>query len=231
MKIALIPSTLAPIRRGVAASVEALVWTLGREFTNLGHDVTTFGPRGSEPCGRFIETMPGPTGAPHSFSEWHVSEWVNLCRAMERSAEFEVIHAHSYLWSIPLQNLTRAPLVHTLHVLPGPNLAFLWDSYPESIVSAISEYQWRGSSNLHPAAVIHHGVDPKEFCYQAQPGTYLCYLGRFTSAKGPVEAIQIAKAAGRQIILAGPRNQYFDEHVAPLVDGEQVQFRGTVIGP
>jgi hypothetical protein len=104
MKIAQIPSTLSPIRRGVAPSVEALVWSLTKELTNLGHEVTTFGVRGSEPCGRFIETVPGSTGDANAFSEWQMSECVNLCRAVERSAEFDVMHAHRYLWSKPLAN-------------------------------------------------------------------------------------------------------------------------------
>jgi glycosyltransferase involved in cell wall biosynthesis len=36
---------------------------------------------------------------------------------------------------------------------------------------------------------------------------------------------------GLPLRLAGPRDEYFDAEVAPLVDGDAVQYVGTVTGP
>jgi glycosyltransferase involved in cell wall biosynthesis len=43
-----------------------------------------------------------------------------------------------------------------------------------------------------------------------------------------VEAIEAARAAGIRLILAGPRNAYFASHVAPFVDGHDVEYIGPV---
>src|SRR5262249_24223586 len=64
-----------------------------------------------------------------------------------------------------------------------------------------------------------------------EPEDYLCYLGRFTPGKGPCEAIDVAKALGLRLVLAGPRNDYFRDHVEPLVDGRTIRYAGYVAGP
>src|SRR5207302_11313270 len=54
--------------------------------------------------------------------------------------------------------------------------------------------------------------------------------GRFSPGKGPVEAVAAARALGVRILLAGPPNDYFREHVEPLVDGRSVEYAGYVSG-
>ena len=60
------------------------------------------------------------------------------------------------------------------------------------------------------------------------PDDYLLFLGRFTPGKGPVQAIEVAKRAGMRLLLAAAEDQYYREHVAPLVDGTQVVYVGEV---
>lgn len=43
-------------------------------------------------------------------------EWLNLCQAVARSRECDVLHSHAYLWGLPLDELAQAPTIHTLHV-------------------------------------------------------------------------------------------------------------------
>jgi glycosyltransferase involved in cell wall biosynthesis len=71
-------------------------------------------------------------------------------------------------------------------------------------------------------------VDVSQFTFRAQPKDYVCYLGRFTSGKGPRQAIATARELGIKIIMAGPSNPYFREHVQPLVDGRDVEYVGPV---
>ncbi len=153
---------------------------------------------------------------------------MNLARAVELSGEFDVIHTHAYLWGMPLQPLSRAPLVHTMHIVPDDDHAQLWRMTGAACVTAISRHQWSAFPDLHPAAVIPHGLDVSRFPFSAQPGDYVCYLGRFTSGKGPRQAIHAAREAGVKIILAGPENAYFHEHVKPLIDGTTAEFVGPV---
>ncbi len=230
MRIALVPTVSAPVRQDSAGSIEFWTWLLTRELRRLGQDVTVFGCGGSDVDGSLVTTLPGPYGAPGSYDDWQLCEWVNLCRAAEQSARFDVVHTQAYLWGIPLQRFMGAPLLHTTHVVPDDNTVRLWESSPAAHVSAVSRHQWSAWPHLQPAAVIHHGVDTADFPFQARPGDYLCYLGRFTSGKGPCQAIETARALGLNLVLAGPENRYFREKVQPLVDGKQVKWVGFVGG-
>src|SRR5262249_60323020 len=63
-----------------------------------------------------------------------------------------------------------------------------------------------------------------------EPEDYVCFLGRFTPGKGPLEAIAAARAAGLRLLLAGPYDAYYQQCVEPLVDGRSVEYLGLVSG-
>lgn len=231
MRIALVSTVSAPVRIDSGGSVEAWTWLMARELTRLGHRITVFGCGGSEADGEVVATLPGPYGAPESYDDWQLCEWVNLCRAVEQSERFDVVHTQAYLWGIPLQPFARAPMAHTIHIVPDDSAARLWKSAAGSCVTAISKHQWTGYPELEPAAVIAHGVDTSRFPLHEHPEEYVLYLGRFTSGKGPIRAIEAARALGLRLVLAGPENPYFREKVKPLIDGKSVEYAGYVRGP
>ncbi len=230
MRIAQIATLSAPVRRETGGSVESLIWLLTRELIRLGHQVTVFGTADSEVDGELVATLPGPYGAAGALDDWYLCEWVNLCRAVEQSERFDVLHSHAYLWGIPLQPLSRSPMLHTTHIVPDDNTARLWAMAPHSCVTAISKHQWSASPNLQPLAVIGHGVEASQFTFRDEPADYVCYLGRFTSGKGPLQAIETARSLGLRLVMAGPENKYFREHIKPLIDGRAVEFAGYVRG-
>jgi len=230
MRIAQISTVATPVREHQSGSIEFLVWLLGRELTRLGHEVTTFAAAGSEVCGELVATLPGTYGTGGSPDDWQLCEWLNLCRAVEQPGRFDVLHSHAYLWGLPLDRLARAPMVHTLHVTPYEEEARLWALAEKARVTAISQYQWSAFPQFRPCAVIHHGIDPAQFPFQAEPEDYVCYLGRFMGGKGPLQAVKTAQALGLRLRLAGPRNDYFKKHIDPLVDGKMVEHLGFVSG-
>lgn len=230
MRIALVPTVAAPVRKESHGSVESWTWLLARELRRLGQEVTVFGCGGSEVEGELVTTVPGPYGATGSYDDWQLCEWINLCRAAEQSARFDVVHAQAYLWGIPLEGLMRAPALHTMHIVPDDNSAKLWESAPSARVTAISRHQWSAYPHLKPAAIIPHAVDPVDFPYSTSPEDYVCYLGRFTSGKGPCQAIETARSLGLRLLLAGPEDRYFREVVQPLIDGTNVEWVGYVSG-
>ena len=230
MRIAQIATLSAPVRKDTGGSVELLIWLLTRELAKLGHESTVFGIAGSEVDGEVIVTAPGPYARDGALEDWHLCEWVNLCKAVEQSGRFDVMHSHAYLWGIPLQPLSQAPLVHTIHIVPDDDTAKLWAAAPQSCVTAISRHQWSEFPHLKPSAVIPHGVDTTAFTFQEQPGDYVLYLGRFVSGKGPLLAIETAQKLGLRLVLAGPSNPYFREHIQPLVDGKTIEYAGFVAG-
>src|SRR5712691_1663820 len=142
MRIAQISTVDSPVRQTGSGAIEGLVWLLSRELTRLGHEVTVFGVAGSEPCGELVATLPGFNGAAGAPHEWEICEWINLCRAVEQSHRFDVLHSHGYLWGLPLEPFTRVPMVHTLHLWPHQDEAYLWSMAPDACVTAVSNCQW-----------------------------------------------------------------------------------------
>jgi glycosyltransferase involved in cell wall biosynthesis len=230
MRIAQIATLYTPVQPCQSGSVEHLVWLLTRELTRLGHNVTVFAAAGSQTCGELVATLPGSYAPGGGFNDWQLCEWVNLCRAVEQSDRFDVLHSHAYLRGLPLQAFARAPMVHTMHVAPGQDEALLWSMVPGACVTAISHFQWSAFREREPAVVIHHGVDPTEFTFRPDPEDYVCYLGRFIPEKGPLSAVAVARSLGLRLVLAGPSNEYYHQHVEPLVDGRSVQYVGYVNG-
>jgi glycosyltransferase involved in cell wall biosynthesis len=230
MRIAQVSTVGTPVRWEGSDSIELLVWLLTRELTRLGHKVSVFAAGGSEVDGELVATLPGPYGKAGAPDDWQLCEWINLCRAVEQSARFDVLHSHAYLWGLPLQSMSRAPMVHTLHVSPYDEERRLLSLIPNAHVTAISKYQWSAFPQFTPIAVIPHGVDPAQFTFRAQPEDYLCFLGRFIPGKGPLKAIAVARGLGMRLRMAGPRNDYFREYIEPHVDGRSVEYVGYVSG-
>ena len=60
----------------------------------------------------------------------------------------------------------------------------------------------------------------------------LVFLGRIEPIKGPHLAIDIARASGRRLVIAGnvpeAHRRFFDERVAPHVDGRLISYVGPV---
>ncbi|MEX2220003.1 MAG: glycosyltransferase [Phycisphaerales bacterium] len=228
MRIAQVATSSGPVRADRTGSVESLVWLLTRELRRLGHEVTVFACAGSEAEGELVVTHPGPYGAPGVPSDWQACDWITLAEAIAQSGRFDVVHSHAYLWGLPLERFSRAPVVHTMHTMPYEDERLMLERFPSARVIAASRAQWQGVAARPPFAVIHHGVDPDLFTFRETPGDYLCYLGRFIPAKGPLEAILAAKEAGMPIVLAGPSSPCFEQAILPLVDGDRVRYAGEV---
>jgi glycosyltransferase involved in cell wall biosynthesis len=230
MRIAQVAPLATTVRPDHAGSIEGLVWLLTRELAALGHEVTVFGAAGSqvpEPS-EFEATMPGPYGQNGSPWTWYAAEWMGLCRAVEQSGRFDVMHAHNYLWSVPLTPLAKCPMVHTTHIFPDEEEASMWRQHPEASITAVSATQWSAYPDLRPAAIVPHGVDVGAHTFRAEPDDYLCWLGRFQPGKGPLEAIEAARSLGLRLLLAGAETDYFHQAVAPRVDGRTVEYVGPV---
>jgi glycosyltransferase involved in cell wall biosynthesis len=230
LRIAQVPTVATPVREERAGSVESLTWLLSREMVALGHDVTVFACEGSEVSGTLFTTLPGPYAMPGVPEDWQLCEWINLTRAVEESGRFDIVHSHAYMWGVPLQSLCQAPMVHTLHVMPGPDMAILRGLYPDACVTALSHTQWAKFPAAAPDIVIPSAVDPSAFTFRAEPDDYVVFLGRFIKNKGPLRAIEAARKLGLTLRMAAPHNPYYEQVIEPHVDGRTIIYEGEVAG-
>jgi glycosyltransferase involved in cell wall biosynthesis len=84
--------------------------------------------------------------------------------------------------------------------------------------------------SLDYLATIHHGIDTDAFTLHPAPGGYLLFFGRIHPDKGTVEAIEVAARCELPLVIGGivQDEQYFDELIAPRIDGDTVSFVGAV---
>jgi glycosyltransferase involved in cell wall biosynthesis len=147
-----------------------------------------------------------------------------------RAAEFDLIH-NNFDWKPMTYALgsTAPPLLTTIHGFSSPQvLAAYYACARRSFFCSISNAD--RDPGLDYLATVYNGVNPDEFTFQAKPGDYLVFLGRFHPEKGAHLAIEVAKRAGRPIVLAGiPHDEaYFRDEIEPQIDGDRVRFVGPV---
>ena len=211
-----------------SGSIETLTSLLTEGLTRRGHEVTLFATGDSATRGRLHATFERGYWDDESLWPWELCELLNLAAAIERAADFDVIHyqAAYYPMSLAFARLCPAPIVQTLHHAPSPEEVRLWSRYPEVPFVAVSQEQARRLVGLNVVDVVLHGIDTNVFAFRELPDDYLLFLGRFTEGKGVLKAIEVARRAGMRLVLAAAEEEYYREKVEPLVDGEQVIYFG-----
>jgi glycosyltransferase involved in cell wall biosynthesis len=207
-----------------------MTWLLTEGLVRRGVDVTLFATGGTRTSARLHATFPQGYVENLDMWPWELYEMCNISAAVERAGDFDLIHyqAAYYPMSIAFGRLSPTPLVQTLHHAPSPGEVALWSRYPEVPFVAISKEQERLLRGCSIAGVVLHGIDTEQFAFCAEPDDYLLFLGRFTAGKGVLQAIDIATRAGLRILLAAPEDDYYRQHVRPLVDGTRVVYAGEV---
>ena len=223
--VAPVATSIPPPRSG---SVEQMTSLLTEGLVARGHRVTLFATAHSKTKATLHATFPHGYWQDETMWPWELYEMMNLAAAVERAAEFDVIHyeAMYYPMSLAFSRVSAAPIVQTLHHSPSPHETRLWQRYPEAPFVAISTEQARLLEGLNVVGTVLHGIDTDAFTFREQPDDYLLFLGRFTPGKGVLQAIEVARRAGARLILAAAEDAYYREHVAPHVDGLQVIYHG-----
>ncbi|GAC1444537.1 MAG: glycosyltransferase family 4 protein [Chloroflexota bacterium] len=228
MRIGLIAPLAVPVMRESTGSIEQLVWLLTEHLVHLGHEVTLFATGDSQTSARLVSSYPHGYEQDWTLQDWRFHESMHVSTAFEQARSFDVIHSHNYHFAFPFEHLVDTPVVHTYHVLFSPDILAPGGRYSGSRVVAISQYQSACLSGVADIPVVYNGIDTDSFPMTEQAGDYLVFLGRMVPWKGPVDAIAVARAAGMPLILAGPGGEYYDVAVAPLVDGQEIQYVGSV---
>ncbi|MEX1093920.1 MAG: glycosyltransferase family 4 protein [Acidimicrobiia bacterium] len=160
-----------------------------------------------------------------------VWEALHIASMFERAAEFDLIHNSFDFLPLTFTRLVETPMVTTVHGFASDATLPPYVAYADRVsYVAISE------ADRHPAldyvATIHHGIDFNQFEFNPEPDDYLLFFGRIHPDKGTAEAIEVARATGIPLVIAGiiQDQGYFDREVAPHVDDRAIRYIGSV-GP
>jgi glycosyltransferase involved in cell wall biosynthesis len=220
-----VATSIPPPKSG---SVESMTSLLTEGLVARGHDVTLFATAESTTRARLHATFPRGYGQDPSLWPWELCEMFNLAAAVERAAQFDIIHyeAMYYPMSLAFSRMSQKPIVQTLHHAPSQSEIALWCHYPEAPFIAISDEQAALLGGVNVVGTVPHAIDTDRFEFRATPDDYLLFLGRFTEGKGVPQAIEVARRVGMKLLLVAAENDYYRTHVAPLVDGAQIVYFG-----
>ena len=215
---------------------ERIVHGLVVELDRRGHEVTTFASGDSEIPGRHIATVPEalrPTGYLGDHAPWFQ---LTIREVVDRADEFDIVHSHLEWFSLLLATVCPVPVVSTFH----GRLDVAWSEAllrdpPRGLV-AISDNQASTHPDVPWEGIVHNGLRLDDSPFDRRRGDALCFVGRIAEEKGPVEAIEIARLAGRPLRIAakvapgGRERAYFDEVFKPALDeaGDDVEFMGEL---
>ena len=207
---------------------EKMTSLLTEALVERGHDVTLFATKDSQTratlhavCDRGYEEDAGII--PKVYECLHISE------LFDHAEEFDIIHNHFDFLPLAFAGSTRTPVVTTIHGFSSPGILPVYKKYnKKTFYVSISDAD--RSPDLDYIGTIHHGIDLKEFEFHPDPGDYLLFFGRFHPDKGAKEAIDIARACGRKLVMAGiiQDEEYFREFITPHIDDDTVRYIGSV---
>jgi len=215
---------------------ERVIAELVRELDRRGHEVTTFASADSDVPGTLIPTVEQPLRL-STFDGDPANYLVLTVQAvLDRAADFDIIHSHLDWISLLLARVSPTPVVSTFHGRLDMPFAEEMFSRPTPGLVAISENQAAAHPDVEWAAVVHNGLTLDSAPFERRRGDSLCFVGRVTPEKGIVEAIEIAKLAGRKLriaVKAGPtpkERAYFDEAFMPALEsaGGLVEYVGEL---
>ncbi len=209
---------------------ESVVSLLTEGLVSRGYDVTLFATGDSMTSGKLHAVCTRGYEDDHSIIP-KVWECLHISELFEQADEFDIIHNNFDYLPLTYTCFITTPVVTTIHGFSSPGILPVYKKYNNKVFYvSISEAD--RSPILDYIKTIHHGIDIKQFDFQAEPDDYLLFFGRIHQDKGAKEAIEIARVCNKKLILAGiiQDDAYYHKYVTPHLDNNNVVYAGSV-GP
>ena len=220
-----------PVGRESPGGIETLLAGLVAAQQRLGCDVAVVAsgdsslPESAELVAPVPLALVAQMGAGTAW-EYEYFEQEALAVALERAAEFDVVHSHMGAAAFVLPGV-----LHTWHNDVTTDLEWFVGRRPGLRLSTVSEAQARRlrQAGARRCEAVPNGIDLDQFPFHPAPGGGLAFLGRMEAEKGPDLAIAAARALGRPLVLAGPvvDHAFFAERVLPGL-GRDIQYAGVL---
>ena len=199
-------------------------------LVSRGHEVTLYATADSQTSGMLHAVCPRGYEEDRSLNP-KVWECLHISELFEHADAYDLIHNHFDFLPLTYSGLTTTPVVTTIHGFSSPGILPVYKKY-NGKVFYVSISDADRSPDLDYIKTIHHGIDIKQFDFQSAPEDYLLFFGRIHYDKGARQAVEIARACNKRLILAGivQDQAYYGQYVAPHIDNDRVIYVGSV-GP
>lgn len=239
MRIAITADPYLPVPPVLYGGIERIIDFLVRGLIRRGHDVTLIAHPESRTSARLIAYG----RPPHVGWRCRVGELTQVGRALWRErGSFDVVHSFGRLAAL----LPILPLRHLPKIQSYQRDAVPWSGVAHAVRLAGRSVAFTGCSSsvfrqrpdglrTVPWHTIFNGVDVSRYTARESVAhdAPLVFLGRLEPIKGAHHAIEIARRAGRRLVIAGNKlsdvpGSYFADSIEPAVDGRCVTYVGAV---
>jgi glycosyltransferase involved in cell wall biosynthesis len=237
MKVLLIMDPYIPVPPLHYGGIERVVADLADGLVTRGHDVTLWAAPGSKTRARLRSF-----GREAEWNRWsNVRNTLLLASRFRRAAdEFDVVHNFGRLaYLLPIARHRVAKLQTYMRPVNPANMR-LFDQIGARRLTftAVSDAIRRtGAPGGGDWRVVYNCARPALYGLNTEVDATtapLLFLARLERCKGAHTAIDVALAAGRQLIVAGnvsavPHEKvYFERDLQPRFDGTQIRYVGAV---
>jgi glycosyltransferase involved in cell wall biosynthesis len=216
---------------------ERLVYMFARQYQKMGHEVHLLVTTGSVVENCMVHGF-GKEGFPpkkNDVRKANITAWKFLWK---HKNEFDLIHNFGrLLYLLPILNhpvkkiMTYGREINTNNIkwitrFPNKNIVFTGCS-TNLVTRANVPGKW---------ATVYNAIEFNKYTLQRDlpSDAPLMFLGRVEKIKGCHTAIQVAKATGQKLIIAGnvsplaEEQLYFKENIEPFIDNDRVKYVGQV---
>lgn len=246
MKIAQVAPLLTTVPPKKYGGIERIIEELCCGLIKHGHEITLYAARGSyfdEKKITIEESSPFPTFEDLTQTrKWEINE---LLKILHRQDQYDLIHFHYEPLilrclmdgvDINLLNYVTTPLICTFH--NTTSIKENIDYYRSHQELWKYNYVFLSQAHRHPveffpnAKVISNGIPTEKFLFNSTPKDYLLFVGRMYKPKGIIEAIKVAKATNKKLLIAAAiaanERDFYETEVKPQIDNDQIKFVGEV---
>jgi glycosyltransferase involved in cell wall biosynthesis len=231
LRIALTADPELPVPPRLYGGIERIVDMLARGLADRGHEVTLFAHPDSATAGRL---RPWPGRASQSPLDT-VRNAAAMAAGISRE-RFDLVHSFSRIaYLLPILPASL-PKLMTYQREISPRSVSLGHRLSRGTLEFCAISDWMSAHVRHIGAwhMVPNGVplDTYDFVSEVPPDAPLVFLGRIEEIKGPHLAIDAALRTGARLVIAGnvpePHRAWFEAHVAPRIDGDQIRYVGPV---
>ena len=236
-QIAPLWETVPPKKYG---GIEIMMDKIVNELVKRGHEVTLFASGNSKTKAKLRSVFP------KSLFEMEV-DWyhrsqnlINAANAFSMANDFDVIHNHAGDNGLLFSQITKTPVLTTLHnVLPNSKqkssdeyIVLKYFSKKTNFVSISFNQRTHTDIKFNYIDTIYNGININDLTFNSKPKNYLVWLGRIHYGKGLWNAIHAAKISKEKLIIAGnitcETDEKYFQSVKQMIDGKQIKYIGEV---
>jgi glycosyltransferase involved in cell wall biosynthesis len=157
-----------------------------------------------------------------------VSTCLHISKVMERADEFDLIHNNFDYLPLTYLPFIKTPMLTTIHGFSDQDILRVYHDHKDTYYVSISDSD--RDPGLPYLATVYNGIDLSNLTFREKPGDKLVHYGRIHMDKGTHLAIDVAKKAGMDLIIAGiiQDQKYFDDLIKPHINDTSIKFIGPV---